>query len=598
MASATNTEGVFPGSGFPSAMVDDALLISDASDSLADMTLAAIPTPGTANLSTAAPERVGGQHRYQQQPLQLQANATADGNTSTSEDTYHLIVDAIQDYAIFMLDVDGYVLTWNNGAHRLKRYNAQEIIGRHFSVFYTQEDLQTRKPERALEIALAQGRVEDEFWRVRKDGSRFWASVIITALHKDGRHVGFAKVTRDLTERYMSNLAVRQAYETAERIKSSFLSTASHELRSPLNGVLAGIQLLETMQPTSEQTETVRIIQQAGKSLLRIIDDILVHSKLEANKLALSRGVFDIHDIVKILVETYRLQSDTRLQSFIDRSVPATAIGDATRFTQVMSNLMDNAIKFTNGGSIKLELTASPPKPGPEVTTFTLTTTITDTGIGMNARDLAKLFQPFTQVDTSYSKRPGTGLGLSICKDLIKLMNGEINVTSEPGKGTRVMYTLELEWDPSTGAGAEVKHLHSAASRASEVARSARILIAEDNPINATLLMRLLRKYGFENVHHSKDGLDTVESFFALQPDIVLMDVHMPRLDGYEATKQIRASDRHTPIVAVTANASREDHALSLAAGMNGHVAKPFDIIQLMRIIEELLSGEITNPDA
>ncbi len=361
--------------------------------------------------------------------------------------------------------------------------------------------------------------------------------------------------------------------------------------------MLAGIQLLETTDPTQEQKETFQIIKQAGKSLLRIIDDILVHSKLEVNKLALSQGVFDVHSIVHILVETYKLQSNTRLQSVINDSVPVTAVGDATRFTQIMSNLIDNAIKFTEEGLITLELSASLPQPGAEGMTFTLTTIITDTGIGMDAKDLAKLFHPFAQVDTSYSKRPGTGLGLSICKDLIKLMNGKITVVSEPGKGTRVTYTLELGWDAGMGAATDLLQSHLGTSKPSEVSRSTRILIAEDNPINTTVLMRLLRKHGFKDIHHAKDGLDTVERFLATKPDIVLMDVHMPRMDGYEATKQIRAGDKHTPIIALTANASSDDHALSLAAGMNDHIAKPFDITQLIRTMEELLSGAKKSPD-
>ncbi len=447
-----------------------------------------------------------------------------------------------------------------------------------------------------LRSQKAEGRAEDEFWRVRKDGSKFWASVNITALYKDGRHIGFAKVTRDLTERWKSSGAVREAYDEAEKPKSSFLSTMSHELRSSLNGVLAGIQLLETTDTTPEQKETFKIIKQAGKTLLRIIDDILVNSKSEANRLALSQGVFDIRNIVQVLVETYRLQSNTRLQSVINDSVSATAIGDATRFVQIMSNLMDNAIKFTDKSLIDLEHSASLPHPGPNGMTFTLTTIITDTGIGKNAKDLAKLFHPFAQVDTSYSKRPGTGLGLAICKHLVGLMNGKIIVISEPSEGTRFTYTLELGYPPGMGATANVQHSHLCIREATE-ARSTRILIAEDNPINTTVLMKLLRKQGFNDINHAKHGLDAVERFFAAKPDKVLMDVHMPRMEGYEATKQIRTRDKHTPIIALTANASSDDHALCLAAGLNEHIAKPFNITQLINTTDELLSRATENPE-
>lgn len=639
-------KSLFRRSILPSVVVDKTLLIVDASDSLAEITNAACPAPRTAHLSTVIPESVAasaltavfdsGQPavvpwaRYdlhisgipeigddsdasdpntppvsyaviQFVELRHQQSGSSEPREGTdpasaSDETYHLLVETIQDYAIFMLDVNGYILTWNNGARRVKRYEASEIIGKHFSVFYLPEDLQQRKPEHALAIALTHGRAEDEFWRVRKDGSQFWASVSITPLYKNGRHIGFAKVTRDLTERHLSKLAVREAYKDAEKLKSSFLSTASHELRSPLNGVLAGIQLLATMDPTEEQLETFKIIQQAGKSLARIIDDILVHSKLEANKLVLEQGVIGIHDIVRTLVKTYRLQTDNQLQFAIDDSVPASAIGDATRFTQVMSNLVDNAIKFTKDGSVNLNISASPPVSGPGGTTFVLTTVISDTGIGIDAKNRAKLFHPFSQVDTSYSKRPGTGLGLSICSDLVKLMNGDISVESEVGKGTQVKYTLQLGWNTDISAPVQAERPSRCLSAPGKAAPSRRILIAEDNPINATLLRRLLLKNGYEDVHHAKDGLEAVEQFFTLKPDIVLMDVQMPRMDGYEATKQIRAQDTHTPIIALTASASSEDREISINAGMNDHVAKPFEINHVIRTIEKLLSVKTVDP--
>ena len=364
---------------------------------------------------------------------------------------YRLLVDSVRDYAIFALDTTGHVLSWNAGAERFKGWKAHEIIGQHFSVFYPMED--RWKPPRELEIATETGRFEEEGWRVRKDGSRFWANVVITALRdKNGELVGFAKVTRDLTERRLAEQrrlddARRVAIaEEANRAKASFLAAMSHELRTPLNAIAGYADLLLTGiggKVSEQHREYLQRIRGSQQHLLAIINDILNFSRIEAGQLKYEVARVSLADVVGVVVPMVEPQAAAK-QLTIEREADplALAAADQPKVEQVLLNLLSNAVKFTlPDGKIVIACTVAGDK---------VVMSVRDTGVGIAPADLTAIFQPFVQVGRSLtSPHEGTGLGLAISSDLADGMGGHLDVESTVGEGS--IFTLTLpRWKGDT----------------------------------------------------------------------------------------------------------------------------------------------------
>jgi len=360
-------------------------------------------------------------------------------------DLYRLLVETVRDYAIFALDASGHVLSWNPGAQRFKGWEAHEIIGQHFSIFYDAEDRANRKPERELEIAIRDGRVEDEGWRLKKDGTRFWANVVITSLWRDGALVGFAKVTRDLTERRAAQLkAVEDARrlaqsEEANRTKSSFLAAMSHELRTPLNAIAGYADLLlagVAGELTEQQRQYVERVYAGQKHLLGVINDILNFSRIEAGQLRYDIEPISLRDCIDAVVPLVEPQTRAKSVALVD-SAPGEirVLADASKVEQILINLLSNAVKFTApGGSITL-------CSGVEGSEGFIA--VRDTGIGISATDLDAIFQPFVQVGRSLtSPHEGTGLGLAISSDLARGMQGSLSAESTLGEGS--VFTLRM----------------------------------------------------------------------------------------------------------------------------------------------------------
>ena len=400
----------------------------------------------------------------------------ARGATGDPVDLHRLLIDRVQDYAIFALDPDGYVLTWNTGAERLKGYAPEEIIGKHFSAFYPPEDVASGKPARYLEVATETGRVEGEGWRLRKDGTRFWANVLITALRDDsGRLVGFAKVTRDLTERRTAEeraladarriateegarVAAEQRAqelrslteqlrtktselerrtheaEMANRSKGDFLAAMSHELRTPLNAIAGYAELMQAGVSgplTDAQREQLNRIQRSQRHLLGIINDILNFSRVEAGKVAYDMRPVVVQDLVHDVEPMIEPQAKKKsLRVSIRPCDPGlVAHADRAKTEQILLNLLSNAVKFTpEGGEITLACTAEGDR---------VKLAVTDTGIGIPENHIEEIFAPFTQLGRSLaSPKEGTGLGLAISRDLARAMNGDLAVESRAGEGS------------------------------------------------------------------------------------------------------------------------------------------------------------------
>jgi PAS domain S-box-containing protein len=371
----------------------------------------------------------------------------AEDELRQSEERFRLIVQTVKDYAIFMLDPQGNVATWNEGARRIKGYEGNEIIGRHFSTFYPYADLERGKPAWELEVAAREGRFEDEGWRIRKDGTQFWANVIITALFDTkGKLVGFAKVTRDLTERKASEeRAIRDASrlaaaEAASRTKSEFLATMSHELRTPLNAIGGYAELIDmgVAGPISEEQRSYLMrIRNSQQHLLAIINDLLNYSRSEAGQVTYELGRVSLHDVVEsaLPMMTPQAQSKEIAVAHGPCTPDATAWADEQKVEQIVLNLLSNAVKFTpEGGRITISCAQGEDRG---------TITVSDTGPGIPADKFEAIFEPFVQLGrTLTSQQQGTGLGLAISRDLARAMNGDLAVGNAPGGGATFTLTL------------------------------------------------------------------------------------------------------------------------------------------------------------
>ena len=360
---------------------------------------------------------------------------------------YQLMVESVRDYAIFMLDPNGHVASWNQGAQRIKGYTADEIIGQHFSVFYPAEDKASRKPARELKIATRTGKFEEEGIRVRKDGSTFWASVVITAVRdEDGSLVGFAKVTRDLTER---RAAQEKAISDARRIaqaeaanatKSEFLAAMSHELRTPLNAIGGYVDLLILGiggPTTPTQAEYLGRIRKSQQHLLGIITDLLNFTRIEAGHLRYEVAAVSLASVVEAVTPMIEPAAVAKKIRLTVKSSPkeCIALGDRARIDQVVLNLLSNAIKYTGaGGSVMIKCAAS---------AKTASISVTDSGRGVPQEKLESIFEPFVQLGRSLSSaHEGMGLGLSISRDLARAMRGDLTVSSKVGEGSTFTLTL------------------------------------------------------------------------------------------------------------------------------------------------------------
>jgi PAS domain S-box-containing protein len=366
---------------------------------------------------------------------------------SESERRFRLMVESVVDYAIFTLDAEGRVTSWNAGAQRILGYGADEIIGRHLTQFYPHESTSQGNARLELEAAAAAGRFEEEGWRVRKDRSTFWASAVVTSVRDDeGRLLGYAKVLRDLTERNRFEaelIRAKVAAEKASEAKSQFLANMSHELRTPLNSLLILARLLADNMSgnlTPKQVQFAQTIYASGIDLLSLINDLLDLAKIESGAAAtmLHITLSRLADVTDELERSFRqLAQQKRLDFAIELQpgLPQMLRTDPARLKQVLKNLLANAFKFTQRGGVKLVVSPAPPA--------SIAFAVIDTGIGIPAEKQELIFEAFRQADGGTSRQyGGTGLGLSISRELARLLGGELDVKSEPGQGST--FTLRL----------------------------------------------------------------------------------------------------------------------------------------------------------
>ncbi|MBP7066611.1 ATP-binding protein, partial [Ferrovibrio sp.] len=383
----------------------------------------------------------------------------------------------------------------------------------------------------------------------------------------------------------------REKAEVASRAKSSFLANMSHEIRTPLNGILGMLGLLRQRPLDAEAHHFVDNADLSARHLLAVVNDILDLSKLEAEMMSVEPVNFALEDLLSQVATLLTVPVETNnnlLHWQVAPDVPRYLLADEARLRQILLNLVANAVKFTRNGTIRVEVEAEllPAHNDPQGEAR-LRFSVTDTGIGIARSVQAALFQDFHQADSSISRRfGGTGLGLSICKRLVRLLGGEIGFSSEEGAGSRFWFTLPCRIGQSVEA-----LLDQAESRELGNSRALRILVAEDNPINQELIGYMLRWAG----HHCdlvKNGIEALAALNTAPYDLVLMDIHMPELDGAAALQQIRAMDgplRHTPVVVLTANAMQGDREKYMALGADEYVAKPIVAVDLFGAIARVV---------
>ncbi|KAG8152412.1 PAS domain-containing hybrid sensor histidine kinase/response regulator [Burkholderia catarinensis] len=497
-----------------------------------------------------------------------------------AEFRFQTVVEAITDYAVFMLDPHGNVATWNAGAERIKGYRAAEIVGNHFSRFYPPDAIAAGRPSYGLAQAAAHGHFEDEGWRVRKDGSLFWASVTITAVRDDPTQAlrGFIKITRDMTERKRL-----EELEASTHRLSVFIAMLAHELRNHLAPLRHSVGVLQSLPDPAPALALCRdaVHRQIGQ-LTRLVDDLLDVGRITAGKLELDDRLVTVRDIVCRGVESIQSKLATRGQH-IRVDLPAESVvlhGDDARLVQVLHNLLDNASKFSpRGGRIDVGARVE----GPAVAIH-----VADHGVGIAPGALETIFDLFEQ-EGAQGQHPsdGFGLGLAICRSFVELHGGRISAESDgPGAGSTFTVRLPIERMERIAP----VDLPAPAAPARPAAAPLRIVVVDDNRDSADTLAVLLQVKGHAPrvAYNAGDALTLARDY---APQLIILDLSMPDADGFTVLRELRAIDAlaTTTCVALSGHARSSDLARSEREGFDDHLVKPVEMAVLDALLQRVV---------
>ena len=535
--------------------------------------------------------------------LNMLVDQTERRNAIVATNRLAAIVEGSDD-AIMSKTLDGIVTSWNAGAERLFGYTSAEMIGQSITRLIPEE---LREEEQRIIGALKAGGRIDHFDTVRlaKDGRPIAVSLTVSPIRDaEGHVVGASKIARSAIHRKRAEAALKNATEaamqarveaeSANQEKTDFLAVMSHEIRTPMTGIAGFIELLaDSGDLTPAQLRYLGLVKTANAALLTIVNDILDFSKVEAGRLELDPRPLSISNLIyeamaithpaatkKMIVQRYR----------VDPSVPDWVVGDEARLRQVLLNLLNNAIKFTEAGFVTVETRAQRSADGRERILFS----VADTGIGIPSQQHYRLFKSFSQADNSISRsHGGTGLGLAICKRLVDLMNGDIGVISETGQGATIWFTAQLPATSEPTAAKAPEPAFTAAPR-----EKGRILLVDDIDTNLEIVGHYLEDYGYV-VEPRDSAAKAIELLRTTPFDLVLMDIQMPVIDGVTATRMIRALDspiNQIPIIALTGNVLPQQISSFLGAGMNGHISKPIERARLYDMVETWLLARKSAP--
>ena len=495
-----------------------------------------------------------------------------------SEERFRLLVEGVVDYAIYRLDPEGIVSSWNAGAERIKGYKPDEIVGKHFSRFYTPEDVAAHKPSEELATARRTGRAEDEGWRVKKNGERFWARVVLAALHdSEGKLRGFAKVTQDLSDRRHI-----ESLQLAAKNVNEFIAVLAHELRNPLASIRAAVEVMAKVPAGDATHEAMRqTIDRQSAQLGRIVDDMIDISRISRGMFRIERVAVDTNEVVRRAIETTAPAIEAH-RHILEISLPAEALfirGDAHRLTQILTNVLNNAARYTPAGG---RITVTARADGGYAVLG-----VRDNGRGIEAKFLSRIFDMFVQGHESL--RPGEGglgIGLALSRKLAELHGGSLEAHSEGAdKGSEFTLRIPLLVIPPLSVD---ERAQAAPRTAVSQSIPQRVLIVDDNVDVAATLNLLLKSLGHETcvVH---DGVSALNMAVEFHPDVVLLDIGLPGLDGYEVARRLNAlkPKRAFRIIALTGWGQEADRMKTLEAGFDLHLLKPVNADELVRVLSE-----------
>lgn len=507
-----------------------------------------------------------------------------------SEEKFRNIFESFQD-VYFRCNMEGIISMVSPSVERVLQFKPKEIIGRQITDFF----MSRSKISELLKNLHEHKQIQNFEGAVKtKEGNEIQFLSNVRLIRRNRNQYEIEGVARDISKLKETNKQLREAKEVAERsllIRERFLANMSHEIRTPMNGVIGMIDLLGSTQLDEEQSEYIRTIKKSSDSLLNILNDILDLSKIEAGKMKLRQEPVKIVDTFEKVYDLYSQQahlSNNSLYYHLDDKLPEYILSDETRLIQVLSNLTSNAIKFSpQKGTINLSIRVAEKIKN----RYKFKVSIKDSGIGISKNDIDKLFQNFSQIDSSRSKNfAGTGLGLAISKELVKSMGGDIKVASTPGFGSTFWFTFCAE---SIDASEVVEQKDDGAFIKEFKDSSPHILLVDDNHINRHVACTILTKSGCE-VQEATSGYEAIELVKSKKFDLILMDIQMPEMDGVEATQKIKALNikNQAPIVAMTAYSMEEDRAKFLNKGLDDYIAKPIKAVTLIDKVKSWVNFE------
>lgn len=498
-----------------------------------------------------------------------------------SEEQFRLLVESVEEYAIYLLDANGNVATWNLGAEKLKGYKAAEIIGKNFACFYTDEDVAARKPQLNLENAVKRGHIRDQGIRVRKDGSTFHADVVLTALCDAGGQLrGFSKVTRDMSDQIRTREmeAAKIAAEKASKAKDDFLAALSHELRTPLTPTLAAASYLSinASRFSQEFSDEIDTIQRNVQLQARLIDDLLDLTRAVRGKLELHFDRVDAHALVRDALEIARadiISKKLEVKTAYDAK-KHHIWADPVRIQQVFWNLINNAVKFTPpGGKIDIDTR--------NIAEGLFEFQISDNGIGIEPKKLQSLFRPFEQGGAEITRQfGGLGLGLAISKHLVDLHDGTIEVESA-GRSCGTTFRVKI-----AVMARQTKDGAAPARRPRRPLRTLRILLVEDHGDTRRTLARLLSHFGHQ-ISVAETQQSAFEKLRSQAFDVVLSDIGLPDGSGYNVISEAKR-DHKLAGIALTGFGTDEDIRRGKEAGFDFHLTKPVDFHELRSVLDQV----------